>query len=132
MWKSAVYMHHDVQILEQVFCQTCFCSSKTFAHFFKFLLHTFFSPKTFGKDPLDSDHEEEMHSASDTESDGQSESEGESKEEAKTNNELMDDTGFAPEAESLSNQDMNALQQQVFQNSQATQQQQSQVTSFIS
>ena len=54
-----------------------------------------------GKDPLDSDHEEEMHSASDTESDGQSESEAESKEEAKTNNELMDDTGFAPEAESL-------------------------------
>ena len=66
------------------------------------------------KDPLDSDHEEEMHSASDTESDGQSESEAESKEEAKTNNEVMDDTGFAPEDESFD------------------QQQQSQVTSFIS
>ena len=129
MWKSAVYMHHDVQILEQVFGQTCFCSSKTFAHFF--LLCTFFSPKTFGKDPLDSDHEEEMHSASETESDGQSESEAEFQEEAETKIEVMDDTGFAPEAESL-HQDMNALQQQVLQHSQATQQQQSQVTSFIS
>ena len=67
-----------------------------------------------GTDPLVSDNEEEMHSASDTESDGQSESEAESKEEAKTNNELMDDTGFAPEDEYLD------------------QQQQSQVTSFIS
>ena len=72
-----------------------------------------------------------MHSASETESDGQSESEAEFQEEAKTNIEGTDDTGFAPEAESL-DQDMNALQQQVFQHSQATQQQQSQVTSFIS
>ena len=55
-----------------------------------------------------------MHSASETESDGQSESEAEFQEEAKTNIELMDDTGFAPEDESLD------------------QQQQSQVTSFIS
>jgi hypothetical protein len=122
-------MHHDVQILEQVFGQTCFCSSKTFAHFF--LLRTFFSPKTFGKDPLDSDHEEEMHSASETESDGQSESEAEFQEEAETKIEVMDDTGFAPEAESL-HQDINAIQQPVVQHSQATQQHKSQVTSFIS
>ena len=71
-----------------------------------------------------------MHSAFETESDGQSESEAEFQEEAETKIEVMDDTGLAPEAESL-HQDMNALQQQVLQHSQATQQQ-SQVTSFIS
>ena len=62
-----MYMHHDVQILEQVFGQTCFCSSKTFAHFF--LLCTFSSLKTFGKDPLDSDHEEVVKSDTESERD---------------------------------------------------------------
>ena len=34
-----------------------------------------YSPKTLAKDPLDSDQDEEMHSASDTESEGGSDSE---------------------------------------------------------
>ena len=47
-----------------------------------------YSPKTLGKDPLLSDQDEEMHSASDTESEGGSDSEG--KNDAPSTNEGTD------------------------------------------
>ena len=62
-------MHDDVPVLEQVSYQTCFLTSKHFAHFF--FLRTS-SPKALGKDSQESDQDKEMHSASETESEGHS------------------------------------------------------------
>ena len=66
-------MQHDVNILEQVFYQTFFSNMHKFSSFVS-SLHLL-SPKTLAKDPLDSDQHEEMHSASETESEGGSDSE---------------------------------------------------------
>ena len=73
MWKSAVYMHHDVQLLEQVFYQTCFSNMHNFCSFVS-CSHVL-SSKTLEKDPLHLDQDKEMHSASETESEGNSDSE---------------------------------------------------------
>ena len=75
-------MHDDVPVREQVSYQTGFLTSKHFAPFF--FLYTS-SPKALGKDPQESDQGEEMHSTSETESEGQSDSEVEKEDVPSTN-----------------------------------------------
>ena len=103
-----------------------------------------------GKDHLHSDQDEEMHSASETESEGNSDSEAVTQDALTTNEgtvvntqsniapaqivqhniQLMGDTDLAPEVEDIQ-KDMDAIEREVLVHSPSTQQQKSQVTSFF-
>ena len=99
---------------------------------------------------MDSDQDEEMHSASETESEGNSDSEAVTQDAPSTNEgtvvitptdiapaqivqhniQLMGDTDLAPEVEHIE-KDMDALEREVLVHSPSTLQQKSQVTSFF-
>ena len=104
-----------------------------------------YSPKTLGKDPLLSDQDEEMHSASETESEGGSEEEG--KNDAPSTNEgtvvslssdilpegvsqdnsqPMGDNNFNPTAIELVEKDMDPVEREVLVHEPSTQ-----VTSYF-
>ena len=98
-----------------------------------------YSPKTLGKDPLHSDQDEEMHSASETESEGGSDSE--EKNDAPSTNEGTDilpegvsqdnsqpmgDNNFTPTSIELVEKDMDPVEREVLVHEPSTQ-----VTSYF-
>ena len=109
------------------------------------------SPKTLAKDPLDSDQHEEMHSASETESEGGSDSEAVVNDAPSTNegtvvsthtdiapaqiiqenSQLKGDTNLAPTSVECIEKDMDPIEREVLVHSPSTLQQQTQVTSFF-
>ena len=109
-----------------------------------------YSPKTLGKDPLLSDQDEEMHSASETESEGGSDSEEKndapstnegtvlstssdipSAHISQENSEPKGDTNLAHTSIELVEKDMDPVEREVLVHEPSTLQQQTQVTSFF-
>ena len=109
------------------------------------------SPKTLAKDPLDSDQHEEMHSASETESEGGSDSEAVVNDAPSTNegtvvsthtdiapaqiiqenSQLKGDANLAPTSVECIEKDMDPIEREVLVHSPSTLQQKTQVTSFF-
>ena len=65
LWKSGIFMHHNVEVLQQVKCNITLTFWASF-----YLITSSSLSKGFAMDPELSDLEESIHSQSDTESDG--------------------------------------------------------------